>query len=175
MVNWVLATGNRASTLCDVRISDVSFNKREITLRHTKNKKAQVLPLSSSLETAIKDYIRLWRSEASDDGFLFPNVGEEQLTTNALRKSFTKYCNSRGVERSNIHGLRHNFSAMWIRNGGSEFSLQEVLGHSDIAMVRHYVKLFKDDLKEGYDNYSALDNIKKGAKRAHKIKRNDSY
>ena len=171
IVNWVLGTGNRASTICEVRMGDISFSKREITLRHTKNKRLQVIPLSSSLETAIKEYIRVWRQGVPEDSFLFPNTGDEQLTRNALSISFKRYCWGREVKRTNIHGLRHNFACMWIRNGGGEYQLQEILGHSDLAMVRHYVKLFSEDLKKGYDNYSALDNIKKSGKRTQKVQR----
>ena len=173
IVNWVLATGNRAATICDVKISDINYAHREITLGHTKNKKAQVLPLSSSLETCVKEYIRMWRKEADDNAWLFPNMGEEKLTTNALRLSFGRYCKNRGVDKSNIHGLRHNFAKLWVRNNGNMFSLQKILGHSSLDMTRRYVKLFSEDIKEDYDSFSPLDTIKKGVKRTKTVKRYD--
>ena len=37
IVNWVLATGNRASTILNVKLSDINFTKKEIALAHTKN------------------------------------------------------------------------------------------------------------------------------------------
>ena len=169
--NWVLGTGNRAATICDVKIEDVNFSRKEITLRHTKNKKAQIIPLSSSLETVIKEYIRIWRKEAPLDGWLFPNVGEEKLSTNALRLSFGRYCTNRGVEQSNIHGLRHNFAKGWVRNNGNMFSLQKILGHSSLDMTRRYVKMFSEDIKEDYDSFSPLDTIKRGYKRTKTVKR----
>lgn len=169
--NWVLGTGNRAATICDVKIEDVNFSKKEIALRHTKNKKAQIIPLSSSLETVIKEYIRIWRKEAPLDGWLFPNVGEEKLSTNALRLSFGRYCENRGVEKSNIHGLRHNFAKGWVRNNGNMFSLQKILGHSTLDMTRRYVKMFSEDIKEDYDSFSPLDTIKRGYKRTKSVKR----
>lgn len=171
IVNWVLATGNRAATICEVKITDVNFSKKEITLAHTKNKKAQYIPLSSSLETVLKEYIRMWRKEAPIDGWMFPNVGEEKLTTNALRLSFGRYCTNRGVEKSNIHGLRHNFAKGWLRNNGNMFVLQKILGHSTLDMTRRYVKLFSEDIKEDYDRFSPLDTIKRGSKRTHKVER----
>ena len=171
IVNWVLGTGNSAATICDIKIDDVNFAKKEITLGHTKNKKAQIIPLSSSLETVIKEYIRIWRREAPTDAWLFPNIGEEKLTTNALRLSFTRYCENRGVEKSNIHGLRHNFAKGWVRNNGNMFSLQKILGHSTLDMTRKYVKLFSEDIKEDYDSFSPLDTIKRGSKRTKIIKR----
>lgn len=171
IVNWVLGTGNRASTICDVKLTDINFSKKEIALGHTKNKKAQIIPLSSSLETVIKEYIRMWRKDAPIDGYLFCNIGEDKLTTNALRHAFSRYCESRGVEKTNIHGLRHNFAKGWVRNNGNMFALQKILGHSSLDMTRKYVKLFSEDIKEDFDRFSPLDTIKKSTKRTHAVKR----
>ena len=173
IVNWVLATGNRASTICDVKISDINFAHKEITLGHTKNKKAQIIPLSSSLDTCLKEYIRFWRKNAPIDGWLFPSFGEDKLTTNALRLSFGRYCDARGVNKSSIHGLRHNFAKQWVKNNGNMFALQKILGHSTLDMTRRYVKLFGEDIKEDYDKYSPLDSLKKGAKRTKKVNKTD--
>lgn len=171
IVNWVLGTGNRAATICEVKIRDINFAKREIVLAHTKNKKAQTIPLSSSLETCLKEYIKMWRRDADLDGWLFPNIGEEQLTTNALRLSFSSYCKARGCEHTNIHGLRHSFARGWIKNNGNQFALQKVLGHSKLTMTSKYVRLYGDDIKEDYDRFSPLDTIKKDKKRTQKVKR----
>ena len=171
IINWVLATGNRAATICEVKINDVNFAKSDIALAHTKNKKTQTIPLSSSLATVLKEYIRIWRKEAPIDGWMFPNIGEEKLTTNALRLSFGRYCKSRGVDKSNIHGLRHNFAKGWLRNNGNMFVLQKILGHSTLDMTRRYVKLFSEDIKEDYDRFSPLDSIKRSAKRTQKVER----
>ena len=169
IVNWVLATGNRAATVCEVRLDDISFSKREIELRHTKNKKAQIVPMSSSLETVLKEYTRFWRREAPVGGYLFPNIGEEQLTTNALRHSFARYCEGRGVEQTNIHGLRHSFARGWVKNSGNMYTLQKLLGHSSLDMTRKYVKLYSEDLKDDFDKFNPLDNLKKGVRRTNVI------
>lgn len=175
IVNWVLATANRAATIVEVRLGDIDFTHKTIVLRHTKNKKAQTIPLSSSLATILKDYIRTWRNCRGDGfptdeyDFLFPNVGEEQLTTDALKHSFRKYCISRGVEGTNIHGLRHNFAKLWAANNGSMAKLQRVLGHSSIEMSRRYIQLYGEDLKEDYDRFSPLDSMKRKAKRTQTI------
>lgn len=171
IVNWVLATGNRAATICDIRLTDIDYTRKEITLHHTKNKKASTIPLSTTLESSIKEYIRIWRSETDINGWLFPNIGEEQLTTNALRLSFGKYCKDRGVEHTNIHGLRHNFAKGWVRNNGNLFQLQKILGHSTLEMTRKYVRLFNEDLKEDFDVFNPLDNIKKNSRRKQTIQK----
>lgn len=173
IVNWVLGTGNRASTICDVKLSDINYSKKEIALGHTKNKKAQIIPLSSSLETVIKEYIRMWRKDADVNAWLFPNIGEEKLSTNALRHSFQKYCKDREVEKTNIHGLRHNFAKGWVRNNGNMFALQKILGHSSLDMTRKYVRMFAEDIKEDFDKFSPLDTIKRAARRTQQVKKTD--
>ena len=169
IVNWVLATGNRAATICDVQIGDINFGKKEITLRHTKNKKSQVIPLSSSLSSVLKEYIKMWRSDATLDDYLFPNIGNEKMTTRCLSEGFVRYCNARGTTRQNIHGLRHNFAKAWVQNNGNMFVLQKVLGHSSLEMTRRYVKLFSEDIKEDYDKYAALDSMKRSSNRTKKV------
>ena len=164
VINWILATGNRCSTVCEVRIGDIDFKNKEIMLRHTKNKKAQVIPLSPTLETIIKDYIRTWRYGASQNDYLFPNTANEYLTPEALTHSFAKYCKNRGCTHTNIHGLRHSFALNWVRNGGGEFKLQKILGHSTLAMTRRYVALATDDLKEDFEQFSTLDKMKQTKK-----------
>lgn len=175
IVNWVLGTGNRAATVVDVRIDDVDFKKKEITLHHTKNKKAQIIPLSSSLLTVLKEYLRTWKASLIDsedaEGWLFPNYGLEQLTTNALRHGFAKYCKDRGVEKTNIHGLRHNFAKGWIQNNGDMVRLQKILGHSTLEMTRKYVRLYSEDLKDGFDKFNPLDTIKKKQSRKKLVSR----
>jgi integrase/recombinase XerD len=171
IVNWVLGTGNRAATIVDVKITDINYARKEIVLGHTKNKKAQIIPLSSSLEVVLKEYIRMWRKDAELDAYLFCNIGEEQLTTNALRHSFSRYCENRGVEKTNIHGLRHNFAKGWVQNNGNMFALQKILGHSSLDMTRKYVRLFSEDIKEDFDKFSPLDTIKRSAKRTMKVKK----
>ena len=173
VVNWVLATGNRAGTVVEVRIGDIDFRNREITLRHTKNKKAQIIPLSSKLASIIKEYLYTWRHGCGSEDFLFPNQANEQLTVEALAHSFTKYCKRRGSSKTSIHGLRHSFALNWIRNGGNQFKLQKILGHSTLDMTRRYVALASTDLKEDYDKYSALDALSKSCKPKKNIYRGD--
>lgn len=167
IVNTILATGARGSTICEMRITDIDFNKKEIALAHTKNKKANNIPLSPSLENALKEYTRRFAVV----NYLFPNVGDEQLTMNALAHAFARYCARREVEQTNIHGLRHSFARSWIKNGGSALALQKILGHSTLSMTQRYVRLYAEDLKEDYEDFSALDVIKKKSRRTSQFKR----
>ena len=173
VVNFVLGTGVRASTVCNVKLRDLDFKRKEVRLAHTKNKKAQINPLSAGTIVALKEYITMFNigERDGDDAWLFPSIEAEQLTTGALSHSYYRYCKDRGVERTNIHGLRHNFAKAYVINGGNMMKLQRILGHSTLAMTQKYVKLFVDDLKEDYNEVVALDNIKKPTSRKRVIQR----
>lgn len=172
--SWVLGTANRASTIVDVAIGDVDFVNKEIHLGHTKNKKNQKpMPLSDSLETTLKEYIRIWRADASENEYLFCNVAGDKLTVNALQQAHSAYCGMREVEKTNIHGLRHNFAKNWVRLNGNLFQLQEIMGHSSLEMTRRYVRLFSEDLKQDFSSYAALDTFKRKAKRTQAVMRAD--
>ncbi len=172
VVNWILATGHRAGTVCDIKLGDISYRKNEIIVRQTKTNKAYITPLSKSLAVVLKEYVRMWRDEATDDDYLFCNVGEEQLTVNALKHGITHYNRSRGVEKISVHALRHTFAKNWIRNTGDPFRLQKLLGHSSLDMTRNYVNMFSEDLKEGFEEHNPLDVIKKGQSRTQTVKKN---
>lgn len=175
IVNWILATGNRAGTVVEVRLGDLDFTKRNITIRKTKTRKAYIIPMSTALSTVLKDYIKMWRATSGDESFLFPNIGDEQFTVNALKHAIVKYNRDRGVnDKTSIHALRHTFAKNWVRGGGDVFRLQKMLGHTTLDMTRHYVNLFSEDLKEGFDTINPLDNIKKASSRTQRIGRTDS-
>ena len=167
---WILGTGNRASTVLEVRLGDLDYNKKEITLAHTKNKKAQGIPFSDSLKQVMKEYTRLYRSEASEEDYLFSNIGNQKLTYNALRLAHTRYCELRGVDNTSLHALRHTFAYNYMKTGGDVMRLQKILGHQNIAITRRYVNLMIEDLKFDYEDHSMLDIMKKKAKRTKTIK-----
>lgn len=173
IINWILATGNRAETVCNIKLGDLNFNKYEITLQHTKNKKSQIIPMSRELKFVVQEYIKMFRGEASNDEYLFCNIGAEKLTTNALKHSLRDYNLSRGVNKTSAHALRHTFAKNWILNTGDVFRLQKLLGHSTLEMTRKYVNMFSDDLKDNFENYNPLDRLKRTQPRRQTVKRTD--
>lgn len=170
IVNWILATGNRISTIVNVKIGDVHFGRKEIVIREQKNKKPNIIPLSSKLSSVLKTYIKKCLVEMGDEDYLFCNQYGEQLTTGALQSALRRYNQKRGIEKTSAHALRHTFAKNWVINGGDVFRLQKLLGHSTLEMTRHYVNLFGTDLKKDYEDFSPLDNLTKGQGGSRKAK-----
>lgn len=170
IIAFIMATGARLGTVCNVKISDVDFDSHDIKYAHTKNKKAQVVPMSYDLEKILKDYLRTWE-RTSDKDWLFCDVGENQLTESACRQAINKYCKRKNVEPKSVHAFRASFARGFIKAGGQPFYLQKMLGHSTLAMTRHYCNLFDEDLKDNYDSFCPLSSMIKENSRKQTIKR----
>lgn len=168
VINWILGTGNRASSVCNVRMGDIDFTRKEITIVYTKNNRALIIPLSPSLEMATNEFIRMWRRNAAPEDYLFPTITDGQLKPNHLWYCIKDYCKKRGVNKTSIHAFRHTFAIGWVRNNGNMFSLQKLLGHSNLEMTKRYVKLFAEDIKIDFELYNPLDTIKRKGSRVRK-------
>jgi len=155
IVNLLLNNGCRAATIRNILIRDVDLPNRIIYLRHTKNKKAQVIPLCDALCAVLREYLRI--RGGGDDDFLFPNESGTQLTENGLRCSIANYNNSRGIQKTSIHLFRHTFARKYLVDcGGNAFTLQRLLGHSTLDMTKHYCAIFDADIAKNYEKFSPL-------------------
>ncbi len=171
VVSFILGTGARASTVCNMKMQDVDFITREITLGHTKNNKALIVPLSPALDTVLREYIKIWRKTAPPEALLFPTRSNTKLSANSLWAGTERFFRIRGVNKTSIHGLRHTFAIGWVRNNGNMFSLQKILGHSTLDMTRKYVKLFTEDIKVNFETYNPLDTAKRVNSKKQQVKR----
>jgi integrase/recombinase XerD len=162
IVNLLLNNGCRAATIRNIQNQDVDLDNQVIYLRHTKNKKAQVIPLCRELCSIIREYMRVRGGE--DSAYLFPNESGEQLKEYALRSSIARYNNRRGVQKTSIHSFRHTFARKYLVDcGGNAFTLQRLLGHSTLDMTKHYCAIFDADIVKNYDNFSPLAQLKSNA------------
>jgi len=159
MVNYLLATGNRLSTMTHVKNCDVDYEAYLIRLTKTKNRKQQIIPLSTALAKILKEY-QVYRKGSPDDYLFCSNYGE-QMNKESVGSAIARYNKTRGVSKTSIHLFRHTFAKKWILNGGDIFRLQRILGHSSLDIVKEYVNMFGTDLQQQFDEFNPLDNMAK--------------
>lgn len=58
-----------------------------------------------------------------------------------------------------IHALRRTFVILSLRSGADVLTLQTMLGHSDLSMVKHYAQMVDEDLIESHKSHSPIDNL----------------
>ena len=61
--------------------------------------------------------------------------------------------------RPSPHTLRHTFATQYILNGGDAFSLQKILGHSTLDMVRVYVDMASSNVALQHKKFSPMDRL----------------
>ena len=127
--------------------------------------------MGREIQYVLKEYIKKFRSNAELTDYLFCDVGGEQLSETALTSSIRRYNQSRGVSNTSIHSLRHTFARQWLLKTGDVFRLQKILGHSTLEMTRRYTNLLGEDLKEDFEVFNPLDNLKRDKR--HKIRNED--
>lgn len=157
IISYLLSTGNRASTIVNIKIKDIDFENNIITLEKTKNRRQQLIPISKTLSEILREYLQYRNGETED--YLFCSIYGAKLTVNALEHSIRKYNFRRGVNKGSIHLFRHTFSKKWILAGGDIFRLQKILGHSSLNMVKEYVNMFSDDIEKDFDKFNALEQL----------------
>ena len=164
IINFLLNCGSRAATVRAIQIRDVDLDGGMVFYRHTKNRKAQVIPLCSAMVSILREYLRHRGGEAAD--YLFCTETGSQLTENGLRQSIARYNTRRGVQKASIHLFRHTIARKYLIDcGGDAFTLQKLLGHSTLAMTKHYCAIFDADLTKNYDNFSPLAQMKSNSTR----------
>lgn len=161
VINYMLATGNRLSSIVALNIEDVDLEGGYINVNVQKNKKPVTIPLVKQIRRVLKEYISLYRNVEEDMELsytepLFCNRFGERLTTDGLINAISKYNQKRGINKTSIHLFRHTFAKNWILSGGDLFSLQKMLGHSSLEMVRNYANLYSKDIKDKAEEYSFL-------------------
>lgn len=160
-VNYLMATGNRASTVVNVKIKDIDFDANTIFLSTVKNRRQQIIPLSKTLKAVLTDYLQTW--EHTPENYLFPSNEGTQLVLRSLQGAVRDYNISRGVSKTSIHLFRHCFAKNFILAGGGMVQLQALLGHSSLDMTRHYVNIYGLDLQRDFDRLNPLDTFWKTA------------
>jgi integrase/recombinase XerD len=60
------------------------------------------------------------------------------------------------------HLCRYTFAINYLLNGGDVFSLQQILGHSTLEMVKNYVNLASNHVVIQHQRFSPLDRLNLG-------------
>ena len=63
------------------------------------------------------------------------------------------------MERLHAHLLRHTFTVNYLVNGGDVFSLQQILGHTTLDMVRRYINLTSTHVIAQHKQFSPVDRM----------------
>lgn len=159
MTNYFFSTGQRLSTVLNIKVEHIDFEHSTVKLLWNKDKRPKYMPLSSALVKVLREYITL--SGLVEQDYLFPEYEGGQLKRRSAQDAMTDYNHARGVERTGIHLFRHTFAKNYIVNGGNPVKLQKLLNHKTIEQTMKYVNLYGSDISKDLDLFNPLDSFKR--------------
>ncbi len=141
----LLDTGLRASELCNARIHHLDLRNRRLRV-FGKGAKERTLPYSHNTGSALWRYLTTRPDDPANAPLI--TTGEHQpLTRDHLYNTITSIAQRAGVHHADVHRFRHTFAINYLRNGGDAYTLQILLGHTSMDMVRTYIQIAQSDIE----------------------------
>lgn len=158
-------TGMRVSELAALTVGDADRGTGELVVTGKGNKKRRIY-MGVTARRTVWRYLEAERRDAHPDEPLFASVGGHQQGTalchTGLHEIVAKAGKEAGIEdvRCSPHTLRHTFAINFLRGGGDLFELQQLMGHTDLTVLRRYVALAEADLAKAHRAASPADRLK---------------
>jgi integrase/recombinase XerD len=154
----LLDTGLRVGEAVKITINDVDEERRLIYIPSlfAKSRKGRFVPVS--LQTL--NLLRRLNNETEDNFpgeiHFFMGAYGEPLTTDTFRRRMWGYGKKLGIKKCNPHKFRHSFCRDYILNGGDIFTLQKIVGHSDISTTRKYIQMDYEHMSNQHTKFSPV-------------------
>lgn len=171
MLVTLLDTGLRASEAAGITLDNLNLKDGYIKVMG-KGAKERTVPIGKYVQMTLWSYIDKVRPKPThpDCNNLFLSSRGKPITVNTLKLVFSRLSKSSGVERLHTHLCRHTFAINYLLNGGDVFSLKEILGHSTLDMVNHYLHFTSSQITAQHRKYSPMDRLQDTAEDANNTK-----
>ena len=147
------STGVRVSELVSIKLSDINNFDKSITI-FGKGKKSRIVLFGDTLESALNLYLNKSRNILikTNTDILLLNKNGTPLTDRGVRLIISKIVEKASIKQNvSPHVLRHTFATHLLKEGADLKTVQELLGHTDIASTMMYTQIANMNSKN--DNY----------------------
>jgi integrase/recombinase XerD len=153
LLELMYACGLRASEAVGLEVRDLDLEEGLLRARG-KGSKERLVPVGQSALRALRMYLERGRPALvgrRTERHLFVNFRGGALTRQGLYKIVRRHAVAAGLaDRMSPHTLRHSFATHLLAGGCDLRSVQEMLGHADVATTQLYTHLSSERLKDVY-------------------------
>jgi len=154
IIELLYSTGMRVSELLKLDLPDIDRTNAIVKVRG-KGKKERIIPIGGPAISAINSYLekrgKLPKKESTQAVFLSER-GNRIPDTKSIRRRIDKYAQMAGIKRKiSPHTLRHTFATHLVNAGADLRTVQEMLGHTNLATTQIYTQVTSDRLKKVYE------------------------
>lgn len=153
LLETMYACGLRASEAIDLELSHLDL-EQGILHAIGKGAKERIVPIGGKAIACLQAYLDRGRPKLvglRDEPHVFVNRRGTPLSRQGLYKIVQRHARTAGLaDRMSPHTLRHTFATHLLAGGCDLRSLQEMLGHADIATTQVYTHLSTERLRDVY-------------------------
>ena len=155
MLEVAYSAGLRVSELVGINDDDIDFDEQIVRVRG-KGRKERISPLGSFAIRALRRYeavrVRHPSLEGRRDAPVFVNRFGKRLTTRSVGRMLEKHILTADLDqRTSPHTLRHSFATHLLDRGADIRSVQELLGHRNLATTQIYTHVSAANLRAIYE------------------------
>jgi site-specific recombinase XerD len=150
IVRCALDLGLRSCEIAKLSLDDIDWRASTITLRHTKSRREDVLPLPAVTAEAIARYLKHERPKIPIRAVFVRRIAprDEAIGPDAVRKTIRQAYARAGLSHTRSHLLRHTMASRLLEGGSSLKEVADVLRHRSLNTTLIYAKLDSRNLRE---------------------------
>ncbi len=137
LLTLTYSAGLRSQEVCNLKIADIDFERKNIHVHQGKNKKDRILPLSYYMAKGLLHYLyvekpQVWLFGGKEPGSHYSGRGLNSVMRSALKKT--------GIQKEvSIHSLRHSYATHLLEDGLNIVTIKDLLGHAKIETTMIYL------------------------------------
>jgi integrase/recombinase XerC len=150
MLHLALDLGLRCAEIVALELCDINWRGGTLTLKRTKSRRQDLLPLPAATGAALAEYLRQERPTSTLSSiFVRLHAPHDQpVGVDAARTAISRAMRAAGIANGRAHSLRHTLACRLVNNGGSIKEVADILRHRSLNTSLIYAKLDQRRLAE---------------------------
>lgn len=139
IVEILFSTGMRVSEVCNLRLQDINLKNGALKIFGKGSKERIIQICQSETISIIRSYYHLHKNQIKHESHFFVNRLGLPLSTQSVRLMVKSYVNKAGLTKHiTPHTFRHTFATLLLEEDVDIKYIQNMLGHSSIAITQIY-------------------------------------
>ncbi len=151
ILEMLYVTGIRVSELVNIKIADIDFSSKRIKITGKGNKQ-RIVMYGKKCSDLLSKYLNIrcnFLKDSSD--YLFLGVKGKKINDRVIRKFINDISIKAGINlKISPHTFRHTFATHMLNEGADLRSVQELLGHENLATTTIYTHVTNERLRSVY-------------------------
>jgi tyrosine recombinase XerC len=151
LLELLYSSGIRIQELCQLNVEDLDLLGGMVRV-FGKGSRERLVPFGQTAEQRLRDYISSRPASMRQRYPLFLNHNGSRLTDRGARMIVSKWViNAALRQKISPHAFRHSFATHLLNRGCDLRSVQEMLGHRNLATTQNYTHVTTDHLRKVYE------------------------